>query len=171
MTIQLHPASTLGGRDLRRPEAIRRSRHEPPSGVRKEGDTIVVWRNDRLGRSIINALDTVTMLGERGISLCAVQEGIDPSSPNGRPMLSRLASLAEYEQHLSCERIAAGMTAARQAGTKLGRPRVHPDTAHEKLRAVEQVRARPLTAADAAQLVGWSRATLYRHLQQRGSQP
>jgi DNA invertase Pin-like site-specific DNA recombinase len=171
MTIQLHPFCTLGGRDLRRREAIRRSRHEPPSGARKEGETIVVWRSDRLGRSIINAVDTVAMLGEGGISLCAVQDGIDPSTPNGRLMLNLLASLAEYERHLISERIAAGMTAARQTGTQLGRPPADPDAAHEKLRIVEQARARGLTAAHAAQLVGWSRATLYRHQHQHGSQP
>jgi len=130
-----------------------------------------VWRIDRLGRSLINALDTVTMLGERGISLRSVQDGTDPSNTNGRLMLNLLASLAEYERHLSSERIASGMTAARQAGTKLGRPPVDPDATHEKLRVVEQARARGLTAADAAQLVRWSRATLYRHQQQHGSEP
>jgi DNA invertase Pin-like site-specific DNA recombinase len=111
------------------------------------------------------------MLGERGISLRSVQDSIDPTTTNGRHRLNLVASLAEYERHLSSERIAAGMTAARQAGTKFGRPPVDPDAVNEKLRVVEQARARGLTAADAAQLVGWSRATLYRHQQQHGSQP
>jgi DNA invertase Pin-like site-specific DNA recombinase len=111
------------------------------------------------------------MLGERGIILRSLRDGIDPSAPNGRLMLNLLASLAEYERHFSSERIAASKRAARQAGTKLGRPPVDPDAGHEKLRVVEQARARGLTAADAAQLVRWSRAMLYRHQQQHGSEP
>jgi DNA invertase Pin-like site-specific DNA recombinase len=137
----------------------------------EKGDTIVVWRMDRLGPSLISVLDTVTMLAERGINLHSLQDVIDSSTTVGRLMLKLLTSLAEYERHLSSERIATGMIAARQAGTKLGRPPIDADAAYEKLCVVEQARARGLTAADAAQLVGWSRATLYRHQHRYGSRP
>lgn len=135
-----------------------------------EGDTVVVWRLDRLGRSLGEVLDTVTMLGERGINLCSLQDGIAPGTTDGHLMLNLLASLAEYDRHLARERIAAGMASAQQAGTRLGRPPVDPEAILDKIRAVEDARARGLTAADAAQLVGWSRATFYRHQQERGSQ-
>lgn len=134
------------------------------------GDTIVVWRIDRLGSSLSDVLDTVTMLVNRGINLRSVQDCIDPTTANGRDMLKLLVHLAEYDRHLNGERIAAGMAAARQAGTRLGRPPVDPETVRDKLRAVEEARARGLTAAHAAQLVGWSRATFYRHKQEYGSQ-
>jgi DNA invertase Pin-like site-specific DNA recombinase len=133
------------------------------------GDTIVVWRLDRLGRSLREVLETVGMLVERGILLRSLQDGVDPSTTQGRLMLGLLSSLAEYERHLTSERIAAGMASARQSGTRLGRPPLDPSEIRDKIRAVEDARARGVTAADAAQLVGWSRATYYRHQQEHGS--
>lgn len=134
------------------------------------GDTIVVWRLDRLGRSLREVLETVGMLVERGILLRSLQDGVDPSTTHGRLMLGLLSSLAEYERHLTSERIAAGMASARQTGTRLGRPPVDPETIRDKVLAVEDARARGLTAANAARSVGWSRATFYRHQQEHGSQ-
>lgn len=135
------------------------------------GDTVVLWRIDRLGRSLIEVLDTVTMLVERGISLRSVQDGIDPTTASGRLMLDLLVRLADYEWCFTGERIAAGMDSARQAGAKIGRPPVDPQVTADKLRTVQESRARGLTAAEAAQLVGWSRATFYRHLHEHESQP
>lgn len=134
-----------------------------------EGDTIVVWGVDRLGRSLSDVLDTVVVLSERGIDLRSVQDGIDSTTANGRLILELLVRLAEYERHLNGERIASGMAAAREAGTTLGRPPLDPETIRDKLSAVEEARFRGLTAADAAQLVGWSRTTFYRHKQEYGA--
>lgn len=136
----------------------------------EEGDAIVVWRIDRLGRSLSEVLDTVTVLRERRINLRSVHDGIDPSTAHGRLMLDLLASLAEYDRHLISERIAAGMASARREGRKLGRPPVDKAVTADKLRTVQESRARGLTAAEASQLVGWSRATFYRHLHERESQ-
>jgi DNA invertase Pin-like site-specific DNA recombinase len=74
-----------------------------------------------------------------------------------------LATLAEYERELIVERVNAGITAARESGTRFGRPPVNPDAIAEKLAIVTDARDRGRTAAEAAALVGWSRATLYRH--------
>jgi DNA invertase Pin-like site-specific DNA recombinase len=74
-----------------------------------------------------------------------------------------LATLAEYERELIVERVNAGITAARESGTRFGRPPVNPDIIAEKLAIVADARSRGRTAAKAAALVGWSRATLYRH--------
>ncbi|BEH01727.1 recombinase family protein [Brooklawnia propionicigenes] len=136
----------------------------------EEGDTVVVWQVDRLGRSLSEALETVTLLVERGIGVCSLQDGIDPGTVDGRQMLNLLVRLAEYERNVKGERIAAGMAAARESGTRLGRPPVDSVVIRNKIRAVEEARARGMTAGDAAQLVGWSRATFYRHQQEHGSQ-
>jgi DNA invertase Pin-like site-specific DNA recombinase len=127
------------------------------------GDTVVVWRVDRLGRSLIDVLNTVDLLRERQINVRSVQDGIDPATSTGRLMLNMLATLAEYERELITERINAGIAAARQSGTQFGRPPVDPRVVAEKLTVTADARAKGRTAAEAAQLVGWSRATLYRH--------
>ncbi len=129
------------------------------------GDTVVVWRVDRLGRSLIDVLNTVNLLHDRGVQLRSVSDGIDPSTSTGRMMLNLLATLAEYERELIVERVNAGIAAARQNGTRFGRPTVDPAVVADKLAVVADARAKGRTAADAAQLVGWSRATLYRHQQ------
>ena len=105
------------------------------------GDTVVVWRVDRLGRSLIDVLNTVNLL----------------------------ASLAEYERELIVERVNAGIAAARQSGTRFGRPLSDPAVIADKLAIAKDARAKGRTAEDAARLVGWSRATLYRHLGQDAS--
>lgn len=127
------------------------------------GDTVVVWRVDRLGRSLIDVLNTVNQLRESHIEVRSVQDGIDPATSSGRLMLNMLATLAEYERELITERVNAGIAAARASGTRFGRPPVDPTVIAEKLSIAADARAKGRTAADAARLVGWSRATLYRH--------
>jgi len=129
------------------------------------GDTVVVWRVDRLGRSLIDVLNTVNLLRDRGVHLRSVSDGIDPTTTSGRLMLNMLATLAEYERELIVERVNAGIAAARQGGTRFGRPLSDPVVISDKLRIVMEARAKGRTAEDAARLVGWSRATLYRHQQ------
>ncbi|MBF4511431.1 recombinase family protein [Plantibacter sp. VKM Ac-2885] len=127
------------------------------------GDTVIVWRIDRLGRSLIDVLNTVELLRSRGIHVRSLSDGIDPATSTGRLMLHMLATLAEYERELIVERVNAGIAAARESGTRFGRPPANPDTIAEKLDIVTEARSRGRTAAEAAALVGWSRATLYRH--------
>ena len=80
-------------------------------------------------------------------------------------MLNMLATLAEYERELIVERVNTGIAAARQSGTRFGRPLSDPTLIAQKLAVVAQACAAGKTAAQAATLVGWSRATLYRHQQ------
>ncbi len=129
------------------------------------GDTIVVWRVDRLGRSLIDVLNTVNLLRERGVHLRSISDGIDPTTTSGRLMLNMLATLAEYERELIVERVNAGIAAARQGGTRFGRPLSDPLVIADKIAIAQDARAKGRTAEDAARLVGWSRATLYRHRQ------
>jgi DNA invertase Pin-like site-specific DNA recombinase len=128
----------------------------------EDGDTIVVWRIDRLGRSMLDVLSTVKLLRDRGVQIRSISDGIDPATTSGRMMLGMLASLAEYERELIVERVNAGIAVARANGTSFGRPKSDPAIIADKLRAAADARARGRTA-EAAQLVGWSRATLYRH--------
>jgi len=112
---------------------------------------------------LIDVLNTVNLLRESGIDVCSVQDGIDPATTSGRLMLNMLATLAEYERELIIERVNAGIAAAKASGTQFGRPRVQPDMVADKLKIATDARAKGRTATQAAALVGWSRATLYRH--------
>jgi DNA invertase Pin-like site-specific DNA recombinase len=78
-------------------------------------------------------------------------------------MLNMLTPLAEYERELIVERANAGIPVAREAGTRFGRPKSNPGVVAEKLAIVAQARSAGKTTAEAAQVVGWSRATLHRH--------
>lgn len=129
----------------------------------EDGDTVVVWRVDRLGRSLIDVLNTVNLLRERGVQVRSISDGIDPSTSTGQLMLNMLATLAEYERELIVERVNAGIAAARASGTRFGRPLSDPLVVADKLAIAADARARGRTAEDAARLVGWSRASLYRH--------
>jgi len=134
-------------------------------GHATDGDTLVVWRIDRLGRSLLDVLNTVSGLRDRGIQIRSISDGIDPATATGRLMLNMLATLAEYERELIVERVRAGVAVAQEAGTRFGRPKSDPAVVGQKLALVAQARADGQTAEQAASLVGWSRATLYRHQQ------
>lgn len=123
----------------------------------EEGDT-VVWRFDRLGRSLIDVLNTVTLLRDRGIHVRSISDGIDPATSTGRLMLNMLATLAEYERELIVERVNAGIAAARQNGTRFGRPVSDPAVIADKLAIAQDARLRaaprktpPALSAGAAQ--------------------
>jgi DNA invertase Pin-like site-specific DNA recombinase len=87
----------------------------------EEGDTVDVWWVDRLGRSLIDVLNTVILLRDRGVHVRSISDGIDPATSTGRLMLNMLATLAGFERELIVERINAGIAAARQNGTRFGR--------------------------------------------------
>lgn len=87
------------------------------------GDTLVVWRLDRLGRSIRHLLEVVGVLRERGIELRSLTEAIDTSSASGRMVLHVMAAVAEFERALVSERTKVGLKAARARGKRPGRQR------------------------------------------------
>ena len=86
----------------------------------EEGDTVVVCRVDRLVRSLIDVLNTVTLLRDRGVHMRSIADGIDPATATGRMMLNMFATLAEYERELIVERVNAGIAAARPNGIRFG---------------------------------------------------
>jgi DNA invertase Pin-like site-specific DNA recombinase len=89
----------------------------------REGDTVVVWKLDRLGRDTLHILETVKTLTDRGVTLVSVTDGIDSSTSAGRMMIGVLGSLAEYERELTKERTALKRASSRANGTKFGRPK------------------------------------------------
>lgn len=88
----------------------------------KEGDTLVVWRLDRLGRSLPGLVRAVEILGERGIQFQSITEAFDTTSSSGKLIFHIMAALAEFERSLISERTKAGMIAASARGRRLGRP-------------------------------------------------
>jgi DNA invertase Pin-like site-specific DNA recombinase len=128
----------------------------------REGDTVVVWKLDRLGRNTLHILETVKALTDRGITLVSVSDGIDSSTPAGRMMIGVLGSLAEYERELTKERTALKRAASRANGTKFGRPRKVDETEH--IATAKRMKVDGHTGKDIARFLGVSRATLYRYL-------
>lgn len=88
----------------------------------RSGDTVVVWKLDRLGRSLKHLVNQVNDYKENGIELIIIQDNIDTSTPQGRLMFNMFAIFAEFERELIGERTKAGLVAARAKGAKVGRP-------------------------------------------------
>ncbi|MGZ8216707.1 recombinase family protein [Methylomagnum sp.] len=130
--------------------------------VLREGDTLVVWRLDRLGRSLKDLIALVEALEARGAGLRSLQENIDTTSSGGRLVFHLFGALAEFERALLRERTQAGLTAARARGRRDGRPKAL-DPAKRKL-AVRLYRERQHTIAEICRLVGVSKPTLYSYL-------
>lgn len=128
----------------------------------REGDTLVVWRLDRLGRSLRHLIDTVTRLADRGVGFRSLQESIDTTTPGGRLIFHVFAALAEFERDLISERTQAGLASARARGRKGGRPSVMTPAKLKVAREMHASGDHTMTAI--ATVIGVSRASLYRHL-------
>jgi DNA invertase Pin-like site-specific DNA recombinase len=128
----------------------------------REGDTVVVWKLDRLGRNTLHILETVKALIDRGVTLVSTTDGIDSSTAAGRMMIGVLGSLTEYERELVKERTALKRQASRVNGTKFGRPKKVANPSH--IATARRMKADGHTARDVAKYLGVSRATLYRYL-------
>ncbi len=136
----------------------------------REGDTLVVWRLDRLGRSLRDLIDTVTRLKNRQIEFRSLTENIDTSTPGGKLIFHIFGALAEFERDLIRERTQAGLVAARARGRKGGRPR---STALNTPTKVSMARSlfndKTHAIGDICKTLGVSRATLYRYVSSKGS--
>ena len=128
----------------------------------RPGDTLVVWKLDRLGRSLRHLVDAVTGLAERGIGFCSLQEQVDTTTPGGKLVFHVFAALAEFERDLVRERTSAGLATARARGRQGGRPSVL--TEHKLRVAQEMYRSGQYTVSAIAKTLGVSRASIYRHL-------
>lgn len=128
----------------------------------RAGDTLVVWKLDRLARSLRQLIETVAMLEERGIGLRSLTEAIDTTTAGGRLIFHIFGALSEFERTVIRERTKAGLTAARARGRVGGRPAKLSQT---DLKAAKALLADPsITVTEVATRLGVSPATLYRHL-------
>ena len=131
----------------------------------REGDTLVVWRLDRLGRSLKHLIETVTALEERGVGFQSLQESIDTTTSGGRLVFHIFGALAEFERNLIRERTRAGLAAARARGRKGGRPRALDEKKTQLLYQLYDERKR--TVEEICDILGISRSTLYAYLNRR----
>ena len=127
----------------------------------RDGDAIVVVGIDRLGRNAAEVMTTIRDLGQRGIVLRSLREGIDTSNAAGRMVAGVLASLAELELELGKERRTAARDARRARGQSIGRPKALTD---EKIALARRMQDSGESASTIASTLGVSRATVYRVL-------
>jgi DNA invertase Pin-like site-specific DNA recombinase len=126
------------------------------------GDVLVVWKLDRLGRSLKHLVETVSLLERRGVGLRVLSGGIDTTSAAGRLVFGIFAALAEFEAELIRERTLAGLAAARKRGRKGGRPRALTTKQLDHARML--VALGRTSVKEVAATLGVSRSTLYRAL-------
>lgn len=128
----------------------------------RPGDVLVVWRLDRLGRSLTDLVNIVTDLEARGIGFESLQERIETTSAGGKLVFHIFASLAEFERNLIRERTKAGLAAARARGRKGGR---RPSLTPAQIKTAKVLLSNPeMSVKDVAATLGVSRSTLYRNV-------
>jgi len=126
------------------------------------GDTLVIWRLDRLGRSLSNLIEVVARLGRDKIGLYSITEAINTASAGGILIFHIMGALAEFERALISERTKAGMSAAKARGSPIGRPiKMAPE---QIMQAIQAIESEGMTVTAAAKAFAVSRATLYRAL-------
>lgn len=130
----------------------------------REGDTLVVWRLDRLARSLSNLIELVNRLAGRGIAFKSLTERIDTSSATGKLVFHIFGALAEFERNLIKERTLAGLSAARARGRLGGRPKLSAKSA-KIVHAKKLYGDKSNSIADICKTLRISRATLYRYLE------
>ena len=128
----------------------------------REGDVLIVWRLDRLGRSIKDLIELVNGLQRRGVEFRSLRESLDTTSPGGRLVFHVFASIAEFERDVIRERTMAGLEAARARGRKGGRKPVMDE---KKIAlASKLMRDKEVPIGQVCEAVGVSSSTLYRYL-------
>jgi DNA invertase Pin-like site-specific DNA recombinase len=131
----------------------------------RPGDSLVVWRLDRLGRSLKHLIETITDLSSRNIGFKSTTENIDTTTSSGQLIFHIFGALAEFERNLIKERTQAGLEAARARGRRGGRPK----SLNNKKAGIAQelYRNRQSSVSEICTSLGISRATLYRYLQMK----
>lgn len=134
----------------------------------RAGDILVVWKLDRLGRSLKHLVELVNDLMEKKVGLKSLNDPIDTTTAQGRLIFNIFASLAEFERELIRERTQAGLSAARARGRKGGRPRGLSEKAESTACAAEALyREEKLSVQKIADKLGISKGTLYSYLRHR----
>lgn len=129
----------------------------------RAGDTLVVWKLDRLGRSLSHLVEVLASLQGKGVGFLSLTEAIDTESAAGRLLGHMLAALAEFERTLIVERTQAGLKAAKKRGVKLGR---RPSLSEDQRKHPRELLDRGESPATVAKLLKICRATLYNSLKE-----
>ncbi len=132
----------------------------------RPGDVIVVWRLDRLGRSLRHLIETLNELSKRSVELQSLKENIDTTTPTGKLMFHIVGAMAEFERDIIRERTTAGLEAARARGRKGGRPKATETIKPRNLTLAKQLyAAKEKSIADIMEQTGFkSRATFYKYV-------
>jgi DNA invertase Pin-like site-specific DNA recombinase len=142
-------------------KAERKGLREALSHLRT-GDTLVVWRLDRLGRSLRHLIDTITTLAEQGVGFKSLTENIDTTTSGGKLVFHIFGALAEFEREIIKERTRAGLTSARSRGKVGGRPKA---LTVKQVQILRNMAADPsLTVTDICKTLGIGRTTFYRYV-------
>ncbi len=128
----------------------------------RSGDTLVVWRLDRLGRSLRHLIDTITELHERGVGFKSLQENIDTTTSGGKLVFHIFGALAEFEREIIKERTRAGLKSARSRGKVGGRPKI---LSPKEVQMLNNMAAdKSLMVSDICKTLGIGRTTFYRYV-------
>jgi len=128
----------------------------------RSGDTLVVWRLDRLGRSLRHLIDTITELHKRGVGFKSLQENIDTTTSGGKLVFHIFGALAEFEREIIRERTRAGLDSARSRGKVGGRPKA---LTPKQVQMLSNMAAdKFLAVADICKTLGIGRTTFYRYV-------
>ncbi|MFD1211810.1 recombinase family protein [Arthrobacter sp. GCM10027362] len=130
----------------------------------REGDTLVVWKLDRLGRSLRHLLEIIDELRAKGIGFKSLSDGIDTTTASGKMMFSVMGAFAEFERDLIKERTNSGLQAARDRGRLGGRPAVITEELAQRISSLRDEGKSPTAIAKELEI---GRATVYRHLKQQ----
>src|SRR3989454_7665989 len=132
----------------------------------REGDTLVVWRLDRLGRSLKHLIETITKLNNRKIGFKSITENIDTTTSGGKLVFHIFGALAEFERDIIKDRTKAGLNAARARGRLGGRPKAKALNTPKKVALAQSLyENRNNTIDEICKTLHISRATLYRYIQ------
>jgi DNA invertase Pin-like site-specific DNA recombinase len=132
----------------------------------RKGDTVVVWKLDRIGRSTKHLVDLVNEFGEKGINFVSLKDGIDTSTAKGKLVFTIFAALAEFERDMISERTKAGLESARARGRNGGRPRKDEDKVKLALKMYD---SKQYSITEIIKATGVSKTTLYRYIKKRSN--
>lgn len=129
------------------------------------GDVLIVWKLDRLGRSVLHLSELLAKLDQRGIHFHSLSEGIDTTTPGGRLVFNVFGAVAEFQREVIVENTMAGLAAARARGVQIGRPHVLDEA---EIREAHRFVTEGYPCAYVAQLIGIHRITLQRAFKRMG---
>ncbi|MBC8716386.1 recombinase family protein [Ochrobactrum sp. Marseille-Q0166] len=167
MDLQIHALKKIGCDEIFTDHGesganFNRSGLEAAMAILKPGKTLVVWRLDRLGRSLSGLVYLMEQLGKRGVNFCSITENIDTASSGGKLMFHMMAALAEFERSLISERTREGIAAAKRRGVQVGRPKALSEDLMQRARCA--IHCQRMELKTVARTLNVSERTIRRHM-------